>query len=129
MKKKWLFILPFVFVLLFIPVASALAYYTTFVYDFDTTLRSKDRTIKTNDDVVFKFNSVKCRKGHYMTVLVKHNVTRGFDTLLEKKKIKECGGTVTLYGHNKSIPVYFIISKPHDGYWVRGTGTITTKKR
>lgn len=127
MKWKLPLIAMFVFVLVFLPVSSALAYSDTFVYDFDTNLRSKDRTLKTFNDATITFHSVKCRKGHYMTVTVKHNVSWGRDSLLAKKKIPECGGTVGPFGHDKNTPVYFIISKPHDGYWVRGTGTIKTK--
>lgn len=101
--------------------------------NFDTTLRSRDRTLpnialSNYEKIRFEFNSVQCRKGHYMTVTVKHNVSWGRDSLLTKKKIPECGGTVDLYGYDYRTPVYFIISKPHDGYWVRGNGKIYESK-
>jgi hypothetical protein len=127
MKKKWLFVLPLVTILSFLPLASALAYYDTFVYDFDTTLRGKDRKLNTFNQGYAKFKSVKCRNGHKMTVKVKHNVRFRPDPTLTSKKIAECGGTIGPFGHDKTTPVYIEMSKPHDGYWVRGTGKIYTK--
>jgi hypothetical protein len=129
MRMKLIFIVPLIIVLTLSSVGTVHAYYKSFVYEFDTNLRSKSRTMNTNDDLAFKFNSIKCRKGHKMKITVKHNVSWGPDTTLTRKWIPECGGKVVLYGHDRNTPVYFIMSKKHDGYWVRGTGEIYSQKR
>ncbi|WNB93107.1 hypothetical protein [Bacillus sp. NEB1478] len=128
MFKKWFFIFPLITILSLLPYATAIAYNNTFVYEFDTTLRGKNRKINTNDDIVFSFHSAQCRKGHKIKIEVRHYVF-GPDTTLTRKTIPECGGKVVVYVHDKYTPVYVKMSKPHDGYWVKGTGKIYSQKR
>ncbi|MFC0189437.1 hypothetical protein ACFFJY_14125 [Fictibacillus aquaticus] len=130
MKRKLSFLLPFVILLTAIFSAeSVLAYYKKFKYSYDTTLRGGDRMIKSQNDIVFVFDSYKCRKGKKMRVDIRHNVSWGRDTLLSRKWIPECGGKVVNYGHKPNIPIYIVLSKKNDGYWVKGKGKIYTQKR
>jgi hypothetical protein len=128
MLKKLIFPLLLGTILIILPLQDVLAYSDTFVYDFDTTLRGKDRKLDSGGKQVYaKFSSVKCRKGHKMTIKLKHNVSFRPDPTLTSKRISECGGTIGPVGYAHNTPVYIEMSKQHDGFWVRGTGKIYTQ--